>query len=71
MWNLDILFFFQHPRPTAQTGAVADAELPSLFLGQCLRAQTTCTAPAGKLSEVISLKISTCCQLTLLIYIRP
>lgn len=50
MWNLD---FFQHARPAAQTGAVADAGLPSLFLDQRLRAQPTCTAPAGKLFKVI------------------
>lgn len=45
-------------------GAVVDAGFPELFLGQCLRAQTTCTAPAGKLLKVvISLKISICCHL--------
>lgn len=58
MWNLG--FFFSIP--ALQLRWEQDAGFPWLFLGQCLRARTTCTAPAGKLSQVITLKISTCCQ---------
>lgn len=49
---------FQRPTPAAQMEAVEDAATPSVLLGQALRAQATCTAPAGKLFRVISLKIS-------------
>lgn len=61
--------FFSASHAYSLNGAIVGMELPSFFL-ECLQAQTTCTAPADKLLEVISLKASTCCQLSLLIYIR-